>query len=69
MWKRHCGQKTTLWKTLWKLLKIRCFAAFVFHILHRIACGKVLSAHRVPFKQPSAYIVLHFRLFHNIPNF
>ena len=36
---------------------------------HRIACGKVRSAHIVPPKPPHTYIVLHIRLFHNIPNF
>jgi hypothetical protein len=70
----RCGKaaavkKSRLWKTLWKLLKIRDSAAFVFHILHRIACGKVGSAHIVPPKPPHTYIVLHIRLFHNIPNF
>ena len=43
---RTCGETTQrhrfrLWKTLWKLLKMQCFQAFVFHISHRMGCGKV----------------------------
>ena len=40
MWKTPQAAAHSLWKTLWKLLIMRCFCVFLFHISHRIGCGK-----------------------------